>query len=118
MDEPLSLMREAWVKSMATPTKALEQGLDLYLLPGPHLNGALVCLNIELIYCKTCSYVGGGGSIVHSIWSVIKENHNYITLRTQQNFETYAVPTSLHISSSEPFAYIHNAVKSVLETHL
>ena len=43
--ESLSLMREAWVRSSAAPTKALEQGLNLHLLLGPYLDGAPACLN-------------------------------------------------------------------------
>ena len=38
--ESLPVMREAWVQSCAAPTKALEQGLHLYLLLGPYLDGA------------------------------------------------------------------------------
>ena len=45
MDKSLSLKREAWVQSSAAPTKALEQGLNLYLLLGPYLDGAPACLN-------------------------------------------------------------------------
>ena len=56
--ESLSLMREAWVQSSAAPTKALEQGLNLYLLLRPYLDGAPACLN-RINFCKTWSYVGG-----------------------------------------------------------
>ena len=41
--ESLPSIREAWVQISATPTKALEQGLNLYLLLGPYLDGAPAC---------------------------------------------------------------------------
>ena len=51
MVESLSLMREAWVRSSAAPTKALEQVLNLHLLLGPYLDGAPACLNcIHFLY--------------------------------------------------------------------
>ena len=39
MNESLSLMR-----SLAAPTNALEQGLNLHLLLGPYLDGAPACI--------------------------------------------------------------------------
>ena len=41
--ESLPFIQKAWVQSSAAPTKALEQGLNLYLLLGPYLDGAPAC---------------------------------------------------------------------------
>ena len=43
MVETLPFIQEAWVHFSATPTKALEQGLNLCLLLGPYLDGATAC---------------------------------------------------------------------------
>ena len=43
MVEFLPFIREAWVQILATPTEALEKGLNLYLLLGPYLDGAPAC---------------------------------------------------------------------------
>ena len=43
MIESMPLMREAWVQSLAAPTKA--QGLNLHLLLGPYFDGAPAYLN-------------------------------------------------------------------------
>ena len=65
--ESLPLMREAWVQSSASTTKALEQSLDLCCLWG-HISMVPQLAKLNSLYCKELSYVGG--PIVFPLWKV------------------------------------------------
>ena len=88
-------MHEAWVQSSVTPTKAVEQGFNLYLLLGPYLDGAPACLNwMHFLY----NMIVCGGSIVLPIWSAINKVHNYYLLLDRvgswKTLRDWAVPKS------------------------